>query len=92
MADKNFYILTFDQGKTDTQKMHEIIKNSPYIKTWWHYLGSTYILVSEDSLDTVHQHIMKSYPKHRYFLAEVNLHNKNGWLPKEAWEWIKKHR
>jgi hypothetical protein len=86
------YLLAFDPYKTDSVKLHEVIKEKTHIKDWWHYIGSTYLIASDFTLATVHNDILKGWPKQRYLLIEVDPKVSNGWLPPEAWAWIHKYR
>lgn len=86
------YILVFDPYKTNSMALHEVIKNSPYALTWWHFIGSAYLIKSQYTLGTIHQQILNEWPNQFFMLTEVDLKNSDGWLPKEAWDWIKLHR
>ena len=86
------YILSFDPHKTDSLALHKAIKAIPQIINWWHYLGSTYIIISEAPLTEIHHEIMSRWPRQRYFLVKISLNESNGWLPEDAWVWIRKYR
>ena len=85
-----FYILVFDPSRAGLAvELHKQIKACPYIGDWWHYIGSAYIIKSQYTLATIQDYLTKNTPESRqYLLVEVNLHNNNGWLPQEAWDWI----
>ncbi len=86
------YILTFDRDDNlDYKSFHKLLINCPSVITWWHYIKSCYILISETKNATILQQEIKGIiPNKRFLLIEVNLKNRNGWLPLEAWEWIRK--
>jgi hypothetical protein len=95
---KKAYIINFDKGGVldnfDYKKFHDTITTAKGIINWWHYLESSYIIITENNItatnvsDFVGQHM-----KNKHFLvAELNLKNHNGWLPKEAWDWINKYK
>lgn len=86
------YLLAFDPVKSDGVALHRIIKDSVYITDWWHYLPSTYILVSAYTLDTIQKQIRDKWPDNHFLLIEVNRLNHNGWLPQEAWDWLNGHK
>lgn len=61
---------------------------------WWHYLKSTWLL----STDKNPQQVFEELRPHLYlesgdriFIASIE-DNYYGWLPKDAWEWINKHK
>lgn len=82
------YLLAFDPYKTNAVGLHEIIKNSPYLSNWWHYIGSAYLLKSNHTLYTIQNDIIRKWPNQHFFLIEVNTYNFGGWLPQAAWDWI----
>lgn len=86
------YLLVFDPYKTNAMGLHEIIKNNAYILTWWHYLGSAYLIKSTYTLITIQNDIVSRWPNQHFLLMEVNAHNFGGWLPQAAWDWINQHK
>jgi len=94
MWDK-FYIVTIDVGgmmdSFNYKSFHEKLIGAKGVNAWWHYLESTYILKVEYGI-TAHnigEYIQKIAPNKRFFVCELNLGDHNGWLPQEAWEWIR---
>lgn len=88
----NLYLLSFDPHKTDAKGLHQVIDKNPHVKDWWHFLGSTYLLASNESLYTVKQYIKQNWPQQRYIIIKVDASDYNGWLPQKAWDWIKKYK
>ncbi len=86
------YVLTFDPHKSDPTGLHNYIKISPYILDWWHYLGSTYLLKTTYTVETIQTEITKNWPDHSFLLMEVNALSFSGWLVKDAWDWIRSRR
>lgn len=58
--------------------------------TWWHYLDSTWII--KNSIYTPQQMYAKVAPfiskKDHILIVEIVPNNKEGYLPKDAWDWI----
>lgn len=87
------YIFSFDRNTTrDYNLLHEGIKSDNNIKDWSHYMLSSYILISPLSGYDLSESIRKYFPDHRFLLTQVKLNNKSGWLPQEAWDWLKKYK
>ncbi|WP_298903188.1 hypothetical protein [uncultured Psychroserpens sp.] len=92
-----FYILIFDNNgipKTFNQKVfHNNLTQTKGVKAWWHYLESTYIIKVGNSVNASHiVELMKELaPNKKYFTSEINFQDYNGWLPNEAWDWIKEN-
>lgn len=86
------YILSFDRDDNlDYVAFHKQLTELPNVLTWWHYIKSSYILISDLTSSTeLNRQIMAIAPKKRFFLVEINIKNRNGWLPPQAWEWLKK--
>jgi hypothetical protein len=83
------YLLVFDrESNFNYQQLHDFIKNSTFITDWWHYIKSGYLLVSPLSATALADQIRKAFVNHRFLLTKVVLSDSNGWLPKEAWEWV----
>lgn len=92
MANRVAYILTFDrEDNLNYKDIHDKIIAIEGITNWFHYIKSSYIFITTiTSATTLQEQIMKIIPSKRFLLVEVNLKNRNGWLPPEAWSWIKK--
>lgn len=85
------YILTFDKNETiGSEAFHNKLTNATGIETWWHYLESTYILIVKENIlaSDISQYIQQIAPNCHFFTCELNMTNHNGWLPKDAWNWI----
>jgi hypothetical protein len=85
------YILTFDRDDNRNYKaIHNKIVSLPSVLNWSHYIKSSYILIaSTDSATKLNNEVLTVFPTKRFLLMEVNLRNRNGRLPVEAWNWIK---
>ena len=58
---------------------------------WWHYFGDTWIVDTDMTVDqiasAIGQHLMTEQD---YLLVIAIRPPYQGWLPKEAWDWINK--
>ena len=84
------YIVTYDlkvPGK-DYSGLYNAIKES---SKWWHYLESSWLVYTSETATTVWNRLCKHVDqKDRVLVIEVR-DNCQGWLPKEAWDWIHEH-
>jgi len=56
--------------------------------SWWHYLTSTWLISTSNNPQQVFEAIHPFMdPQDFVFVAELG-NQYQGWLPKEAWEWI----
>jgi len=92
------YIINFDKGGVldnfNYNKFHDSLIAAKGLISWWHYLESSYIIIVEDHITATNiSKFVESHMPDKYFIVvELNLSNHNGWLPKEAWNWINKHK
>jgi len=79
---------------TDDNLNYNIVHNGiisiPGLYSWFHYLQSSYVLISELNTNTLTQEISKIIPNKRFLIFRVDLNTRNGWLPKDAWDWIER--
>jgi hypothetical protein len=57
---------------------------------WWHYLSSAWLIITQRTPDQLvtdlRPHI---HSGDRILIAKIDTTQRpNGWLPKDAWEWI----
>lgn len=88
---KKLYIITFDPHRVDTSLFHSAVTESPGLTHWWHYLASTYLIESTATLQQVQDHMMNKMPGTSFLLLKITDKTAAGWLPKDAWDWIKQH-
>ena len=86
------YLITYDlKDKTkDYGPLYEAIKG---YGNWWHYLDSTWLISSPDSISTWYTRIKAKIDQNDNFLIVELSSSKpyTGWLPQKAWDWIKSH-
>lgn len=70
--------------------VHQNITSIHGLYSWFHYLQSSYVLISELDSYALTQEIIKIIPNKRFLVFSVDLRTRNGWLPKDAWDWIEK--
>jgi hypothetical protein len=92
---KKAYILNFDTGGSfDSVKFHnELIKYNGIIG-WWHYIESSYILIVENNVTatSLTDVVMNLIPNRVFIVNQLLIKDYNGWLPKEAWDWLDKNQ
>jgi hypothetical protein len=81
------YIVTYDlkAPNRDYTGLFEAIKKS---SKWWHYLQSTWIIQTSETPRQVWERLHPHVDKNDYLLIIEVRDNVEGWLPKEAWDWI----
>lgn len=89
---RHAYILVFDRDDMrDYKKIHDKIISIDGLINWFHYIKSSYILITmEPSAKQLAKKIQPIIPKKYYMLMEIDLNNRQGWLPQRAWDWVHK--
>ena len=91
-----FYIISFDRKiEASYKKFHEQFVSSKLINGWFHYIKSSYILGSNGSAKEISEHFVETSKINNlsttHLVVEINLSNRQGMLPKDAWQWIKRN-
>ena len=84
------YCITYDlkvPGR-NYSGLYEAIKA---IGKWWHYLDSTWIVVSEESSQRIWNRLHSHIDENDYLLIIEVRNDSYGWLPKDAWNWIREN-
>jgi hypothetical protein len=56
---------------------------------WWHYLGSVWLVETSLSAESVWQRLAPCLDQNDRMLIIGVTKNYTGWLPREAWQWIR---
>ena len=83
----NAFSISYDLSKPgrDYSGLHEAIKS---FGGWWHYLDSTWIVITNESPQQIWNQLSNHIDKNDSLLVIEVLDNVQGWLPKDAWDWI----
>lgn len=81
------YIVTYDlkAPNRDYNGLYEELKKSP---KWWHYLQSSWLIQTSETPDQIWNRIHMHIDANDYALIIEVRDNCQGWLPKDAWDWI----
>ena len=81
-------LITYDLNKQgqNYKALYEAIKA---LGAWWHYLDSTWMVQTYDTVQSASDKLLKHIDKNDFLLVvDVTGDTMQGWLPKEAWDWI----
>jgi hypothetical protein len=81
------YAINYDLKKPgqDYTELHEAIKACG---TWWHYLGSTWLVETSLSAAGIWQKLAPHVDKNDRVLVIGVTRDYQGWLSQDAWDWI----
>lgn len=70
----------------DYSSFYNEIKNAG---TWWHHLESTWLIRTNDDVEMLYSKLAKHIFKNDGLLIIEIQDNYSGWLPGDAWNWIR---
>lgn len=92
-ATSNFYVISYDlktPGK-DYSSLYEAIKSFP---DWQHPLESMWVIFTPYSADEISSKLRADGNLDNndlLFVCRLQIQDRQGWLDKKFWEWIKAH-
>jgi hypothetical protein len=84
--DKWTYLLVFDDKVGSHEKVRRFIDSRPEIVNWLSYFSNSFLIVSAKTANELTEIFLKLTKKSGRFLIVDTHTDRNGWLPKEAWE------
>ena len=90
MNDRYAFALMFDRDdQTNFKQLHDQLVSLDCVKNWFHYIKSSYILISDKSTANALDKEIRAIVRDRnYLIVAINLKDSQGWLPERAWNWI----
>lgn len=82
-------LVSYDLKKPDRDynPLYSLLKTAP---SWWHYLESTWIIRTNETVQAWADKIRTVVdPSDYVIIIDITNKPRQGWLPMEAWEWIK---
>lgn len=81
------FLISYDlkQPGRDYTSMYEAIKKG---RNWWHFLESVWIVATAESAAEIWTALHVHMDRNDYLLIIEVRDNVQGWLPKDAWDWI----
>lgn len=85
-------LITYDLKQPDRnyEPLYEAIKQCGTM--WWHYMESVWVirtsLTPSECFDRLHTNIDSN---DYLFVVDITNQPRQGWLPKEAWNWLKQN-
>jgi len=89
------YLITYNTDATfNSQVFHNYITSfyPKYLSDWWHYINDFYLVSTSLNVNDLYNIVFRGIPGRHLIIIEVNPNNSQGWLPKQAWDWLQKYR
>lgn len=76
------------------EAFHKNLTTVQGVVSWWHYMPNAYIILVADDVNAtgVTDYVRSIIGSKHFLVTRFNLWDNNGWLPKEAWDWINENR
>jgi hypothetical protein len=83
-------IVTYDlKTPRDYHEFYEALKAQADNGKWWHYMSSTWLLSTTKTPQQIVDAVTPYFERQQDFIFVCELTpNYQGWLPKQAWDWI----
>ena len=82
------YILIYSDLLGSKQEVIDLLNSIPAINNWRTDITNSFFIKSESSADEIADSIIEKKTNVRFFISEISS-NMQGWLPKDAWKFIK---
>jgi len=83
------YVVSYDLRKPgqDYKGLFDALQASP---SWWHYLESTWLIATSENANELYNRLWAHLDRDDSILVIQAGADRQGWLPKKAWEWIER--
>src|SRR5262249_20507774 len=65
------------------------LRYDPEILGFWNYIPLVYLVKTNLSVSDLASRVRTHLRGNQCLVAEINLYNVDGWLPKPAWDWFR---
>lgn len=81
------YLLVYSVAFGERQEVKDFFSSSSFVNSWRYDLPNSIYLASDELASTLGNHIRERFRDARFILTEISS-NREGWLPKETWDFI----
>lgn len=82
------YLLTYNRNLGAEEDVKSLLNTIPSISDWRTDIPNTFLIETDADIKEVAEQLIKERPNSRFFISEISG-NRAGWLPKDAWNFIK---
>jgi hypothetical protein len=90
MTEKFLHIgINFKSGQFKTDELNVVFDNA---LDWLRYAPNCWIVWTNATPEVWFQRLKAALnDADTFFICEINMNVRNGWMPKQSWEWMAKH-
>lgn len=89
---KHFVVIFGRDSNKDYRNFHKDFVGDARISNFWHYIKSSYLIITSMSENELSKHFSKCARKYgistTHLVIEIDLSRRQGMLTKDAWKWI----
>lgn len=79
-------LVTYEASPMVSDSLRDLLKGA---KGWWNYLPNVWLLFTEKDLKSWKTAIRNVIgDQDNFFIVDVTDQDRNGWLPRGAWDWL----
>ena len=82
------YIFIYNNSLGNEEETKELLNSISEISDWRTDIRNTFLIKSTLEANELADIIIKNKPQARFLISEI-AENRQGWLPKDAWKFIK---
>lgn len=86
---KKVYVVSYDFHQPDPTRYEGLFSALKGFAGWWHFLSGTWLVATELPASQIFERLRPHIDEKVNILILEAGRDFSGWLPKEAWEWIK---
>ena len=86
------YLLVYSNLAGSREQVKKAINDSGIIRTWRYDMPNSFYLVSESSAEKITDALHRQLGKRARFIVSEITENRQGWLPKDTWYFIREKR
>jgi hypothetical protein len=82
------YLFVYSPAGISEQQLKNFVDNHPDIGNWYRCLPNSFFLISEEVSSTLSNAVKRQFPQLRFIILDTGV-DRNGWLPRAAWEFMR---
>lgn len=88
----NIYQITLNHSQVYVPSIfQDLITKDPEVNAWWNYLPNIFLVRTNQPAKYFADKLIASFPGVGFLITKLDMNEYNGYLPQNAWDWIKAH-
>jgi hypothetical protein len=87
---RKVYLFVYSSTVASREDINNFLNTCGMVVSWRYDINNSYYILSDYSAADLSSEIRSKFPKGRFIITEMSEHNRQGWLTKESWEFMKK--